>query len=712
MSFHNLIEEARMLSRKNILKAALIFFFPCLLLSQQTPWFQWTFLPPAQMDEIIGESSGETAFNHTLAMAGYNRDRRPEEYKTTFLEAQYVLDQLKDYEFTDAEIVRYKGGKTWDGIKGELWEISPGRRKLASYTDMRAMLASGSNSTDVEADLVWVEEGTAADLKDLDVTDKIVVTSGSANGAHRTACLQMGAAGVISFDSPRPLIDPLAVPWGGVRGSSSNPAKFAFYLPPREGHILRDRLRRGEKIRVHAEVESKMEGYDLQDVVCSIPGTDKNAQEIIFSAHLFEGYTKQGANDNISGCAAILEMARTLKVLIDGGRLPKPRRTIRFLWAPEFSGTIPWVNAHKDIMARTLCNINLDMVGLELLRTSAFMTLMRTTFGNAHYINDVMENYYRFVGESNRTYVTNGFGRSFPYRMVSPSGSEDPFIYYMGTHQGASDHEVFNDWGVGVPGVIMNTWPDRWYHTSEDRTDKMDPTQMKRVVIIGAAAAYTIASADEDMAFRIGTEIVSNAAGRISHQLARGLEEMQRAGKEELAEAYKRGRGYVEAASLGERETLRSLAELAADQPPFLDNLQPLLKAVGGVEESSLAVLEAGMDRLAEDSNRDPVKQGLSDQELAASKIFPKATEKTKANGYGGYRQAVSQAQKALNQSLANRRFSRTAPEIQLLCNGRLSALDILKMVNTQFRQETSLDQVLSHLELLEAAGLVVIERR
>jgi hypothetical protein len=46
------------------------------------------------MDEIIGESSGETAFNHILAMAGYNRDRKPDEYKKTFLEAQFVKNWL------------------------------------------------------------------------------------------------------------------------------------------------------------------------------------------------------------------------------------------------------------------------------------------------------------------------------------------------------------------------------------------------------------------------------------------------------------------------------------------------------------------------------------------------------------------------------------------------------------------------------------------
>ncbi len=688
-----------------LLSAVLI--LPLVVAAQLTSWFQWTFLPRSQMDEIIGESSGETAFNHILAMAGYNRDRKPDEYKNTFLEARYVYDRLKEYGFKDAEIARFKGGKTWDGIKGELWEISPLRQKLASYTDLRAMLATGSNTSDVKAELVWVGRGSRADFEGLEVKNKILLTSGSVSSVHQIGCLGMGAAGVISFNSPRPLQDPLAIPWRGIRGQGENPAKFAFNIPPREGYILRDRLLGREKIVVHAVVESTMQDYELQDVVASIPGTDKNAQEVIFSAHLFEGYAKQGANDNISGCAAILEMARTMKVLIDKGAVPPPKRTIRFLWAPEYSGTIPWVNAHPEIMKRTLCNINLDMVGLGLSRSLAFMTMMRTTFGNAHYINDVLENYFRFIGETNRTNVTNSMDQKYPQRIVSPSGSEDPFTYYMGTHMGSSDHEVFNDWGVGVPGIVMNTWPDFWFHTSEDRPDKIDPTQLKRVVVIGAAASYSIATANDPMAFRIAAEIVSNAAKRIGHQLARGIEELQRAEKEQLIKIYKKAFGYIEAAAICEKATLESVGELGSDRSAFLQDLNPLKSAVEGIEKSCLQVLESQMKVRAERLQTIPVRLSLTPLEEKASNLIPIPTEKVEESGYQGYRKEISKAQKEMKKDQPARRFFRSANEIQLLCNGQNSALDMKKMVDTQFRQETGLQAILDHLEVLKSAGLI-----
>ena len=43
-----------------------------------------------------------------------------------------------------------------------------------------------------------------------------------------------------------------------------------------------------------------------------------------------------------------MEIARVLNTLINENRIPRPKRTIRFIIGPEFSGTGPWVKAHKE----------------------------------------------------------------------------------------------------------------------------------------------------------------------------------------------------------------------------------------------------------------------------------------------------------------------------------------------------------------------------
>ena len=558
------------------------------------------------------------------------------------------------------------------------------------------MLVRGRSPEDVKAELVWIGTGSDNVIDSSTVAGKIVVTEGSMRNAHNKACLDYGALGVVAISNSRPYFDPIQIPWsslgswwGGERDNTKN--RFAFYLPVREGDFLKRRLLHGEKITVHAQVETKMEKYELQDVTCHIPGIDPNAGEIIFSAHLFEGITKQGANDNKSGSAGILEVARVLLTLIEEGRLPRPKRTIRFIWGPEFSGIGPWVTANKDIMKRTLCNINMDMLGEWLTKNKAFFSLMRTTYGNPHYINDVMENYYRFVGETSREKIQNRSGiNKVAYRIAAPTGVDDPLYYSIETHYGSSDHEIFNNWTVGVPGIMMIAWPDQWYHTSGDRIDKADPTQMKRVVVIGAAAAFTIANADDEMAKKIASEITSNGTRRLGHQLVVGMEDLNNATTETIADAYKLAQNRIKAAVKNEKETLSSVLELAEnknDVKSYLSNLQKTIDKVGSAQ---LFALENHTKMTASRLKTKMSKIKMTDLERKASKMFPKRTAKVKANGYLGFRESRKMfneiPKEKRNKFPYSRRNIASTSELQLLINGKNSILDIKNYLDVQYQ--------------------------
>jgi hypothetical protein len=589
------------------------------------------------------------------------------------------------------------------------------RQKLASYQDMRAMLASGSTDADVTAELVWVGLGTAAELDAVDVEGKIVVTEGSIRSVHQAACVQRGALGVVSIANGRPFFDPLQIPWSGVGGrrGGDQESKFGFFIPPREAEVLKRRLLAGERITVHADVEATTREYDLEDPVAHIPGTDPDAPEIILSAHLFEGYVKQGANDNKSGSATILEVARTLHTLIDEGRIPRPRRTIRFLWGPEFSGTGPWVQANKELMARTLANINMDMVGEWLSLNKAFMCLMRTSYGHPHFINDVMENYYRFVGEANRERIQNRSGfYKVPRRIVAPTGADEPFYYSIETHYGASDHMVFNDWGVGVPGIMMIAWPDQWYHTSGDRVDKADPTQLKRVAIIGAAAAYTVAAADDDMALRLASEILSNGTRRLGHQFAMGLQRLNDATAEDLQEQYKWARAHVEAAVINEQATLESVLQLADDVAMVRNHVEELQQAVDRIGEVHLQALAEHMAAVSRRLGRaGQVDVSLTALERRAAQSVPRPTALVKQDGYRGWRAYLQEVPEDVRQQFPYGRSDiASTGELQLLINGRNSVLDIKKMLDGQYRTTSDLQAIFNYIEILKAAGLVEME--
>lgn len=692
--------------------------------AQYMPWLYWTFLPKDQVDEIVGEASGETAWNTVAEINAFNRERFDEEFSGNFFETQVVVRKLKSYGLPGVEVVTYPGSQAWRAVKGELWEIKPGRQKIASIHDMLPMLGSGSGTTDVSGELVWVGRGTPKEISEAKVEGKIVVTEGSMMSAYG-AGVQQGALGVIAISMSRPYFDRLQMPWSGISmrgmqapaGQAGQPPakpqapKFAFQLPVREGDILKRRLLANEKIAVRAQVESKMETADLENVVCRIPGTDESAGEIILSAHLFEGTQKQGANDNISGSACILEVARVLHTLIAEGRLPQPKRTIRFIWGPEFSGIGKWVQANQAIMERTLCNINMDMVGEWLSKNQAYFCLMRTTFGNPHYINDVMENYYRYVGEGNRERLQNRGGAArVPVRIVAPSGADEPFVYSIETHYGASDHEVFNDWGVGVPGVMMIAWPDRWYHTSGDVADKADPTELKRAAIIGAAGAYTVASADGPAAVKIAGEIASNATRRIGHQLVVAMETLNRAGAESLDEDYRFARGTLEAAIMNEKNTLESVLELAPGAPSLSGYVAKMIKAVDGVGAAGLGAFGAHHAAVAQKLGTKPLPFVLTALEKKAAKVIPRTTAKVRQDGYREYQKyitAVPSAERAKYPVQGKDLVISNPGELQLLVNGRHSALDIKKMLDAQGEKRSTLQAVLNQLEILKLAGLV-----
>ena len=50
------------------------------------------------------------------------------------------------------------------------------------------------------------------------------------------------------------------------------------------------------------------------------------------------------------------------------------------------------------------------------------------------------------------------------------------------------------------------TWPDNWYHSSQDTPDKQDSTQYKRAAVVATGALATIATGGDQMAARVTSE--------------------------------------------------------------------------------------------------------------------------------------------------------------------------------------------------------------
>ena len=346
------------------------------------------------------------------------------------------------------------------------------------------------------------------------------------------------------------------------------------------------------------------------------------------------------------------------------------------------------------------------MVGLHLSKSHSFFCLMRTTFGNPHYLNDVMEHYYSYVGETNREMIHNRRAGGFTKRIVAPSGSDDPFYYKIDPHYGASDHEVFNDWGIQVPGIMMITWPDLYYHTSEDRPYHCDATQMKRVAVIAAASAYTIASAENNMAMKIAGETFSHAANRLGIQFGRGIDELSATTANEFAHTYKKVRSYIEAIVMNEKETLESIIELSSNPEEMNNYIKTVQASVQKIGEGQLAALDEHMKTVARQLNVKPVTIQLNDLEKRAARMIPRETAKVKDAGYQGHSRILRELPTNITDmypviSLYDSR------ELCRLVNGKHSALDIKKLLDIQSTTESDLQSIMNYLERLKHAGLI-----
>jgi hypothetical protein len=318
-----------------------------------------------------------------------------------------------------------------------------------------------------------------------------------------------------------------------------------------------------------------------------------------------------------------------------------------------------------------------------------------------------MQNYYDFAGMGNRSSLAITGREGFSRRIVSLTGTDDPFYYSIEDHYGASDHEVFNDWGVQVPGIMMITWPDLYYHTSQDIADKCDATQLKRVCFIGAAAAYTIAGAGESMAMKIAGEVTGNASARIGKQLQRAIDEIENAGKENFESLYKRTKGYIEAAAINEKSTLASIAELVQGTPAWQTKFLASIDAAGN---SALTGFDAYSELKAKSLGVSSIAFKTSQMENNAKSIIPVQTSAVTAKGYRGFAEAITKLSPAQREKYPMAGRMTDTQELARLCNGRNSALDIKKMLDTQLKQgETNLQDVINYIYILKEAGLVTL---
>ena len=483
-----------------------------------------TLLSHEQMTSIINEVSGERAMHHVLELVPYQFVRPPSEYQGHFRESEVMAKFAKEYGFSNVAIEDYPTGQTYQPVVGELWTTTPKSVKIYDIHDIPESLASTNANGDISGELVNVGQGTAQDFEGKDLKGKFVLSL-APNGlsAIYNRAVAAGAIGVVGISAigagDRATDYPDEIVWTTV---NAQPNTAAWALSPKAAHELETMLNRGQKVTIRSITKSEQVPNKQEIVHAEIPGDGSTTQEVAIGGHLFESYIKQGANDDNSGCALTLEIGRAYLKLITEGKLPRPKRTINFQWVQEISGTNAWFNAHPDKQKVIIGDLNFDMEALRLTQSRSYWVLQRTPDTFPSYINDIAQSMMEYIADISRErvrYRGAGYGASQP--VESPNGSTDAFYIKIDKHYGSSDHVTYMQ--HGIPAVMFITWPDMWYHSSQDTPDKQDPTQYKRAAAVGTGALAALASGTDEMAARILSENIGRGLARMGESHTKGL---------------------------------------------------------------------------------------------------------------------------------------------------------------------------------------------
>jgi len=362
----------------------------------------------------------------------------------------------------------------WDAHVGTLEIVSPkvpeDMRVIADYQQVPASLCMWSGPTPVggvETEIVLPPK----EMQNADLKGKLVL----GGRMSKTALVKAGALGIVHESATNPaLLDERDwINSFGDKGWSFNKGDsplVCFSITPRSQQYLHQLLEHGP-VKVRANVHTRYYSGKYPYVSGAILGTDGSAAEEVFSlGHMFE----VGAGDNDTGVSSIIEATATLNRLINEGKLPRPKRTIRILAMGERYGNLAYLYANQNRVKKTIAGMCIDSpAGLQSLAGTEYNWVLNPQSATSYvdaFVLRLAEEYFPMV---------------------------DRPVHW-------SEYNSGTDNDLGDPMINIPTVAPRGghgiiaHHTSFDTPSQVDPDSLRDLSIMNAAYAYFIASAGPD----------------------------------------------------------------------------------------------------------------------------------------------------------------------------------------------------------------------
>lgn len=231
--------------------------------------------------------------------------------------------------------------------------------------------------------------------------------------------------------------------------------------------------------------DSLRKSLHAKNIIAFIEGCGNTKETIILSAHydhlgkINDSTIFFGADDNASGVASMIEVARVMQIAVKDGLQPK--RNIMFVaFDGEEKGMLGsgyFVNNIPDSIGSVVLNINLDMLGR-----------------NRHDEHKYNKSVFLICGGKSSSFYKKLIRQlNKPSKSLSVTKYPLPFSNFA--LKSDSDHFRFTE--KGIPFVHFQTGMHKDYHTINDTPDKINYKKLTEISKLICKTIWEIANTDK-----------------------------------------------------------------------------------------------------------------------------------------------------------------------------------------------------------------------
>lgn len=241
--------------------------------------------------------------------SGSRREKQASEYIAETMRRFGLETRIQSFKFLNWNPRRIKASLIKEGKETRIPNIGP------------FLYSPSTEKGGITGDVVYIESNQPAFFKTKKLRGKIGLNIGAFDIADPEVAdrfMDSGLIGMLSVDDRIPF--PWRVPIGQAPQWSEN-----YKLPTVAVPFLKAiEIERFLPVKARLEIDAWCGVGESGNVISEIRGTKYPDQVIVVSAHTDSVLYNTGADDNASGCAFVLELARCFSKI-------KPARTVRFI---------------------------------------------------------------------------------------------------------------------------------------------------------------------------------------------------------------------------------------------------------------------------------------------------------------------------------------------------------------------------------------------